>query len=468
MNTDMIGKKEIIVRLSYDEMEAYLMLPPLALDDEYTKAEVMEALAAKRVKIGVDEEKVDRMLSERIYGREELVAVGTPAVEGVDGFFEYNFNTEFDNKPKERPDGSVDYWSIHAVEIVEAGQVIAVYHEPVDGSHGMTVAGKLVMTKRGRPLPPLTGKGFERSGDGQIYTASLTGKIEFNNNRIQILPVYEIYGNVDLKTGNIDFRGDVLVHGNVISGTSIKATGSITIDGTAEACAIEAGKDVILRGGFLGAYKGTIRSNGNVYAKFLEYAEVDVEGFIEADSALDCNISCKDKIYMKGKRAAIVGGDVYGVRGVEAFCLGNENELKTKVKAGTLKETLQEIERSKTKIKEATELIGKLTSGLQKFDDIATEKNVDLKNDERRVALLRTRIAKQAELSAEKEHLEYLKSIIERAQGAKIRALRTIYPGVSVAINDNKVHVKEMHQAVEYVLHDDRVVMFSIEEELVV
>jgi uncharacterized protein (DUF342 family) len=93
---------------------------------------------------------------------------------------------------------------------------------------------------------------------------------------------------------------------------------------------------------------------------------------------------------------------------------------------------------------------------------------VDLKNDERRVSLLRTRIAKQAELSAEKEHLEYLKSITERAEGAKVRALRAIYPGVSISINDNKIHVKEMHQAVEYVLHEDRVVMFSIEGELVV
>jgi hypothetical protein len=468
MNTDMEERKEIIVRLSYDEMEAYLMLPPLAIDDSYTKAEVMEALTAKKVKIGIDEEKIDRMLSEKCYGREELVAVGTPAVEGVDGFYQYNFNTEFNNKPKVRPDGSVDYWSIHAVEVVEAGQVIAVYHDPIDGSHGMTVTGKLVMAKRGRPLPALTGKGFERSEDTHIYTASLTGKIEFNNNRIQILPVYEIYGNVDLKTGNIDFRGDVLVHGNVISGTSIKATGSITIDGTAEACNLEAGKDIILRSGFLGAYRGTIRGKGNVFAKFLEYADIDVEGFIEADSALDCTISCKDKIYMKGKRAAIVGGNVYGARGVEAYCLGNENELKTRVKAGTLKETLQEMERSKSKIKETTELISKLTAGLQKFDDLATERNVDLKNDERRVSLLRTRIAKQAELSAEKEHLEYLKSITERAEGAKVRALRAIYPGVSISINDNKIHVKEMHQAVEYVLHEDRVVMFSIEGELVV
>jgi hypothetical protein len=469
MNTDSGLKKEIIVRLSYDEMDAFLLLSPIAFDSEvYTKAEVLQALADKRVKSGIDESKIDQMISEKCYGREEIVAHGTPAVEGVDGYFEYHFNTDFDGKPKERPDGSVDYWSIHAVEMVEAGQVIAVYHEPVDGSPGMTVTGRAISSKRGRPQPPLSGKGFERSEDAHIYTATMTGKIEFNNNRIQILPVYEIYGNVDLKTGNIDFRGDVLVHGNVISGTSIKASGSVTVDGTAEACNIEAGKDVILRGGFLGSYRGLIKSKGNVYAKFLEYAQVDTEGFIEADAAIDCNISCKDMIYMKGKHATIVGGEVYAARGVEANYFGNENEMQTNIKSGTLKETIIEMERSKLKIKEIGDTIAKITEGLQKFDELAEEKNVDLKNDERRVSLLRTRITKQAELASEKEHLAYLESLTERAKGAKIRALEDVYPGVTITINDSKVRVKQRQHAVEYSLHGDHVVMFSIADELVV
>jgi hypothetical protein len=296
----------------------------------------------------------------------------------------------------------------------------------------------------------------------------MTGKIEFNNNRIQILPVYEIYGNVDLKTGNIDFRGDVLVHGNVISGTSIKASGSVTVDGTAEACNIEAGKDVILRGGFLGSYRGLIKSKGNVYAKFLEYAQVDTEGFIEADAAIDCNISCKDMIYMKGKHATIVGGEVYAARGVEANYFGNENEMQTNIKSGTLKETVLEMERLKLKIKDIGDTIAKITEGLQKFDELAEEKNVDLKNDERRVSLLRTRITKQAELASEKEHLAYLESLTERAKGAKIRALEDVYPGVTITINDSKARVKQRQHAVEYAIQGDHVVMFSIADELVV
>ena len=152
--------KEITIRISYDEMEAYLLLARPGEGETYSKSEIMAALREKKVKIGVDESIIERMLSEERFGREVLIARGTAPVDGKDGYFTYNFDLNLNNKPTVREDGSVDYWSIHAVETVEEGQVIATYTEPIDGHHGMSVTGKLVMAKRGRPLPPLTGKGF--------------------------------------------------------------------------------------------------------------------------------------------------------------------------------------------------------------------------------------------------------------------------------------------------------------------
>ena len=77
---------------------------------------------------------------------------------------------------------------------------------------GMDLRGKLILAKRGRDLVPLRGKGFQRSEDGLTYTSLMDGKIEMTNERITILPVYEVSGDVDLSIGNIDFRGDVIVH----------------------------------------------------------------------------------------------------------------------------------------------------------------------------------------------------------------------------------------------------------------
>ena len=125
-------KREPKVRISYDEMEAYLLLPaPLTPDEEYDLDSVMEKVRASGVKIGLNEAKISAMVSERYFDRECLIAKGIDVVNGVDAYFDYNFDVNFNKVPNRREDGTVDYWSIHSVELVEEGQVIATYHEPV-------------------------------------------------------------------------------------------------------------------------------------------------------------------------------------------------------------------------------------------------------------------------------------------------------------------------------------------------
>ena len=106
----------------------------------------------------------------------------------------------------------------------------------------MSVTGEIVSARIGRELPPLAGRGFVRMDNNHIYFSNMDGKIEYANNRIVIMPVYEIFGDVDMKTGNIEFRGDVIVHGNVRKGMKLFTTGTITIDGVVEASDIECKK----------------------------------------------------------------------------------------------------------------------------------------------------------------------------------------------------------------------------------
>lgn len=461
-------KREVTVRVSSDGMEAYVYLGrPQPGEKEYVKEEIMQALSKKNVTAGVNEQAVERMISERRFGKEMLVAKGKKPIDGQDGFYQYNFNMELDKKPKLNPDGSVDYWSIHAMETVEEGQVIAVYHEPVDGSPGMTVTGKLVMGKRGRPQPPLTGKGFNRSEDNKIYTAATTGKIEMINNRIVVSNVYEISGDVDLSTGNIDFRGDVVVHGGVTTGSVIRATGSVVVDGVAEACRIEAGKDIILRAGFLGSGRGSIKAQGNIYAKFFEYAEVECECCIEATSALNCKINCKDSVTMDGRHASIVGGSLCAIGGVEAGVFGNEKELRTDIRIGVDKEMLERQEELKKRVKDAEDTIKRVNAALKQVDEALKQVSGDNRLIEQKAALLRTRIAKQAEVSECRATMEKLQVLIERGKAATMRAVMGVHPGVFVSINGANLAVKEQQDSVVFKEKDYTIKMYSLKDELV-
>lgn len=459
---EVFEKQGAEVRISPDEMEASLYLIKPEEKTEYTMADLLELLQKHHITFGIDMKAVELMQKGAIYQREVCVARGIRPVDGQDGYYLYNFDMDLNRKPTVREDGSVDYWSVHAVELVEAGQVIATYNEPISGQDGTTVTGKPIKAKRGRPLPPIAGKGFSRSEDGNTYTADVTGKIEMLNNRIIISSVYEVRGDVDLRTGNIDFRGDVVIHGNVTAGAVVKASGTITVDGICEACTLEAGKGILLRGGVLGGEKAVIRSKKDIQAKFFEYCYVEAEGCIRLTSALNCKLVSYEKIYLVGKRAGLVGGDVYATCGIEADTLGNINEVKTQVHVGTSAEILHGIFELESQIRDDNSLLDKVNDGLAMIDNLAKASNTDPNSDDRKVALLRAKLAKQAEIAQKMKDLERLNEIVKRGQDATVQVLREVYPNTIVMIDQSTLVIKDEQRSILFKKKDGNVVMHRL------
>ncbi|WP_075717848.1 DUF342 domain-containing protein [Roseburia sp. 499] len=451
----MAASKEPQVKISEDEMQAFLYIADEIKDDYDNEEAVRRFLSEKGVNSGIIEENLRELLEKQLYGREILIAEGTQPQNGVDGYYEYKFNLDYSKKPKIRPDGTVDYWSIKMLETVEEGQVIAVYHKAYQGTDGMNVKGKIVLAKRGRDQVPLRGKGFERSEDGNIYTALVNGKIEMMNGRITILPVYEVSGDVDLSVGNIDFRGDVIIHGGVCSGVSIKATGTITIDGIVEGAQIEAGKDVVLRSGVMGASRASITSRGNITAKFFEYTRVHANGSIQADVFLNCKVSCGGSILLDGKKASIVGGDVWAIESISVDTLGSDGEVKTKVRIGNDAAVMRRISVLKNKIEVEQENLSKIEEGLKVLQDV--------KNDPRRTELLRVKIRDSALLADDTAELNKLENQIERARGGNISVKGKVYPGVCVEMDELRVVVREEQERLEFVKNPDKIVMCQLE-----
>ena len=198
------------VRITEDRMKAYVMLPrllPGTAPAQYTAADIIAALHEKSVVFGVKQDEISNLIIDPIFGREYLVAEGQETKEGVSGEYELLFSNDFNRKPKELPDGSVDYMSIKTVETIAEGDTIAIYHPAIPGTDGTSVIGRKVQAKRVRDLPPLAGKGFSRSEDGLLYTADISGKIEKQGERIIISPVYEVRETVGVEVGDIDFAG---------------------------------------------------------------------------------------------------------------------------------------------------------------------------------------------------------------------------------------------------------------------
>ena len=442
------------VRLSRDNTKAYLFLPEPGFEG-YSVDEVIGILQSNGISYGIKDDTVKNIVEGQLYNQEVLVAEADKPVDGIDGYYEYMCDMNFSKKPMRRPDGSVDYWSIKMVEIVTEGQVIAKYHKAIQGKDGMDLKGKPILAKRGRDLVPLRGKGFERSEDGDTYTAQIDGKIDMNGDRIVILPVYEVNGDADLSIGNIDFRGDVIIHGGICSGLMVKATGTVTVDGIVEGASIEAGKDIVLRSGVMGASRASITSKGNISAKFFEYTRVHANGTIQADVFLNCQVSCGESIILNGKKASIIGGEVGAIRSIEADILGSEGEVKTSVKIGNDPAVKRRIGILQNKIEVEKANLAKIEEGLKILQD--------LKNDPRRTDLLRVKIRDTALLAGDTAELEKLEDQLQRAKGGSIRVNNCVYPGVVVEIDELRIRVKEKQLKLEFVREMDRIHMCALE-----
>lgn len=446
-----------LIRVSYDEMEAYISLATPGEDEEYTISLLMQALEEKGIASGIDQKALQNMISSGIYGQEVLIAKGTAAVDGIDGYYEYHFNTKLDTKPKVLPNGSVDYWSVRSIEEVTEGKVVATYHPAIAGTDGINVKGKPLLAKRGREQMPLKGKGFVRSEDNLTYTAALDGKIELQNGRIVILAVHEVKGNAELAMGNIDFRGDVLIHGGVESGVSIKATGSITVDGVVEACKLEAGKAIILRSGMLGGNKASVKTKGDITAKFFEFTDIECQGTIQADVLMDCKVNCHGKIMLNGPRGSIIGGEVRAIKGVEVTSLGNNAEKKTTVAVGAGLEIYSRLHILEKKIEVNKTNLERIESGLTQFSVLEKERGVSFANDPRRMALLREKIRDSAVLASDEAEVKNMQLLTEAARGACVTVHKEVFPGVRVDIDEMRFTVKNIGSAVEFYKMTDKI-----------
>ncbi len=442
------------IHISTDGLEATITFPmPEAGQDRptYTARLLMLYLKEAGVVFGIDQTQLSHLADNPVYSRPVVIASGSPATEGQPGFFTYYFDLNFVKKPSIRPDGSADYMNIKTIETVHKDDVIATYTPAVQGSRGMSVRGTTIEPRPVRDLPPLHGRGFDRSRDDLTYTAITDGKIEMSGNRILISPVHEVTGDVDITTGNIDFNGDVIVHGGVHDGATIRAAGNVTIDGLVENCEISAGKELYLLAGVKGGEKANISSKGNMTVQFIEYASVTCGGDITADYIFQSDVICDGKIDLGGKKSAIIGGYVAAVRGIDVNYIGNDFGTVTKVASGVSQDRMEQLDTLQRKIEAIEDNITKIKNGIEDFEDQSRLHGIDYSEDPRRLQLLRVKIRDEAIVVEEKAHLQRMQEVLKHGDKSTIRVFQKVYPGVDISMDDHRASVSDEQEHVEFI-----------------
>lgn len=429
---------EAIVTLERDKMGAYLeVTAPVGNGKPCTLEKALNALQDNQVVFGVDANKVKECLQESNWGKSILVAEGKEPVHGVDAKIEYRFPTAGQMiSLKIDETGKVNYHDLGLIYNVKAGDILAIKTPGAEGQAGMDVLGQELLPRKGKDPQLLGGKNTVLDPTGQYIFAQGDGHVCFMNNRVEVSPVFEVNGNVDYASGNVDFLGTVRISGTVTSGFRVKAGGDVEIGGSIEGAEVTATGNIMVKGGITGGSKGVVKAGGSIYTRFAENAHLEAGHYVMAREAImQSKVKAGIGVKVTDKKAIIVGGTIQASREVESKVLGSQLATQTIVEVGINPHYREEYQQLIKDRVEKRKLYENINHNLQVYQK--TKMSPDQMSDKQKMALLKLLDyykSLRQELNDMEKRIETLEDEFEKTQLATVRALDIVYPGVRISI----------------------------------
>lgn len=443
----------IKIFLSRDKLEASINIEsPKDGGKEPDLKAIKSALESKNIRFGINEKLLEEIIDNPVYNRSIVIAKGSKAIAGKDGEYELHFNVKKDLKPKEKEDGTVDFYNLGIVENVKKDQLLCSISPPMDGIDGRTVTGETIPFKPGKPIPHLLGNNTKYNEDNTAVLSRIDGQVSFATGKINVNEVFIISSDVSSNTGNIKALGSVIIYGAVLPGFAVEANGNIEVNGNVTSASLKAGGDILLKGGLIASH---IYCEGDLATGFIENSDVFVKGEIKASYIMNSQIKCGKTLKTLGYKSKIVGGRCIAGENIETNNLGSNACVKTYIQIGTdsdsisrQQELLVEIPDLESKMKSLTSLISLLReykeAGRLIGNKMTTYTDALYSYNE---------IIKQ--LVSKKQELEGITNSIRQKGYGRVICRNTTYPGVCIKIGSQQKKINnEMYRKTFYHTND--------------
>lgn len=266
------AKRYMNLRISLDKIEAYIDITYKAniiykikdtcaktsnllevdikekiMPPKFTELEIKNEILNHNIKYGIL--KMNIIKCAKTYEvSETLIAKGKENIESIDDRMDIKYDVQTDQNNIDNENQQViDYKAIGTVAGVEEGQVLAILYPGKNGEDGIDITGTKILTKVPKKIVLNVGEGC-RIEDKCTVIATSEGRPSSRGSTFFVYKTHKIDGDVELKTGNIQFVGDVIISGNVREGMKVEAGNSILVRNNVAQAEIIASGDIVIKG----------------------------------------------------------------------------------------------------------------------------------------------------------------------------------------------------------------------------
>ncbi|WP_217595943.1 FapA family protein [Cohnella sp. GbtcB17] len=454
------------VKISEDRMTASLMIKPIEDAKGATVLQLEALLASAGVRYGIRQELLAQIAEnpQAYFYTDNVVAVGLQPTPGVNGYVKVLFEDQERKRPAEREDGSVDYREMRQLANVKTGQLIATRVPPLPGTAGTTVTGETVAPKEGKEANFKVGKNVVVNPDKTAMYAAMDGLVTWTDKeKLNVFPVFEINGDVDYHTGNIDFVGTVVIRGNVLTGFRVRASGDIRVTGGVEGAEMESDGSIEISGGIIGSGKGHVKAGVDVKCSFVQESNVTAgQDVLVSQSIMHSNVRAVRSIRCEGAKGLIVGGLLQAGDLVVARTIGNSMSTVTSIEVGLKPELRQELTDLRQQVRQMSENLDKTEKALVLLDQLAAAGQLSADRLAMRIKLNSTRRQVTEELKAAKANILEIERTLEDTDQAKVNVLHTVYGGTKIVIGRYTRFVKDSAKRVTFRYEDGEIAMATL------
>lgn len=271
-----------------------------------TRSDVLGALTAAGVIAGIDEAAIDALVGRLAAGgagTATVVARGEKATAGEDGRVERVFAMG-QLVGRRHPDGRIDYHERELLHPVADKQLVATIVPPTAGTAGTDVRGRRIEPAAGKPHAVRFGPGVRI--EGETIVAARAGVMLQDARLLDVVPLYQHGGDVDLRSGNLHTEGSLAVRGELRDGFAVSAAGDVQIGGAVQHGTVTAGGSVRVGAGLLDG--SVVKARGSVVARHVTSSRIEAGAeIVLADEATHAQLRADDIRIVTGRGTAFGG-----------------------------------------------------------------------------------------------------------------------------------------------------------------